>query len=165
MQDETSEDRAFRLRSAAAAHATHRAAVAGQFAPLVALGTEILKAMLLINAGAGAATLALMSATLASRPAMAQALVLPLSGFGFGLVVAGCATGWSYFAHEEQARSLALQTPVLQEPFLVDSEASLAAARGADRYRHLALGAVFVAIASAILGFSAAGAIMLLMIR
>ena len=149
-----------RVRAAEAAHAAHRQIVATAFAPLVALGTEILKAVLVINGGAAVATLWFLATVLHDRPALALPLVLPLASFGFGFTVAGCATGWSYFSHEQHAEALASQERIWSEPFIRDTDASIAKARGGRRYRRAALAAVFVSIASAIVGFVAAGIIM-----
>lgn len=147
-------------RAAERAHAAHRQAVASSFAPLVLMGTEILKAVLAINGGAAVATLWFLAAILHDRPDLAVLLVLPLACFGFGFTVAGCATGWSYFAQERQARALAAREPTWSEPFLRDTPVSIEAAGQADRYRRAALAAVFVSIASAVLGFAAAGIIL-----
>lgn len=147
-------------RAAESAHAAHRQLIVSSAAPLVLMGTEILKAMLAINGGAAAATLWFLAAILHDRPGLAVPLVLPLACFGFGLTVAGCATGWSYFSHEQQAAALAAQQPILSEPFLQNTPASIEATRRASRYRRAALGAVFVSIASAVCGFSAAGIIL-----
>lgn len=156
MNSQTSE------RSGAAdfAHAAHRQAVATGFAPLVALGTEILKAVLVINGGAAVATLWFLGSVLRDRPDLALPLVLPLALFGFGFTVAGCATGWSYFSHEGHAEALGQQELSWSEPFIRDTPGSLAAGRRGRTFRRAALGAVFVAIASAVCGFVAAGIIL-----
>lgn len=152
-------------RAAERAHAAHRLATATSFAPLVAMGNDILKAVSLINGGAGIATLFFAAELIRVRPDMAGALVWPLAAFGFGLTVAGCATGWSYFSHEQHARALGLKALTWSEPFVVDNDASRAAASQGERYRRLALGAVFTSIASVVVGFGAAGATMLLLLR
>lgn len=162
---DTAEERSLRLRAAEQVHAAQAQAAAGSFAPLVAMGTEILKAVALINGGAGVATLGFLAATLRDRPALTLALVWPLGLFGFGLTVAACATGWSYFSQASYADALRTQDLTWTAPFLADSAASGAARRRGDRYRGLAQGAVMVGIASAVTGFALAGAILLTMLH
>ena len=144
-------------RAAEQAHAAHRIASAASVAPLVAMGTDILKAVSFINGGAAIATVYCLGAVLHDRPGLALALVAPLAAFGFGLTVAGCATGFSYFAQEQQARALGLQRRVAAEPFVIETDESRRALARGERFRRLALVSVFVGIASAVLGFSAAG--------
>lgn len=165
MTDETAEERALRLRMAEQVHAAQAQAAAASFAPLVVMGTEILKAVALINGGAGAATLGFLAVTHRDDPALARALVWPLGLFGFGLTVAACATGWSYFSQASYAEALRTQDLTWTAPFLADGAVSGAARRRGDRYRGLAQGAVMVGIASAVTGFSLAGTIMLVMLR
>lgn len=163
--DEPAEQRGLRLRAAERSHEVHLRATATSFAPLIALGTEILKAVALINGGAAGATLLFLSQSMRDHRSMALALVVPLAAFGFGLTVAACATGWSYFSHESYAEALKRQEMTWSHPFVVATPASTVAAKRGDFFRRLALGAVFVAIASAVIGFGAAGAIMLTMLR
>lgn len=162
---ETDEERALRIRAAEQVHGAQAMAAAASFAPLVAMGTEILKAVALINGGAGIATLGFLAVTHRDSTALALALVWPLGLFGFGLTVAACATGWSYFSQASYAEALRAQDFTWTAPFLADSAASGAARRRGDRYRGLAQGAVMVGIASAVAGFSLAGAILLTMLR
>lgn len=162
---ETDEARGLRLRLAEQVHGAQVQAAANSFAPLVAMGTEILKAVALINGGAGIATLSMLGTVLSGRPALALALVWPLGAFGFGLTVAACATGWSYFSHAGYAEALRLQDLTFVPPFTAETAASRAARLRGDRYRGLAQGAVMVGIASAVSGFSLAGATLLVMLR
>ncbi len=163
--DETAEERALRFRAAEQVHGAQAQAAARSFAPLVAMGTEILKAVALINGGAAIATLAFVAATHRDSRALALALVWPLGAFGFGLTVAACATGWSYFSHASDAEALRSQDLTWTPPFIAETAASRAARRRGALYRGLALGAVMVGIASAVIGFSLAGAALLTGLR
>ena len=144
------------------AHAAHDLAVATTVLPLVAMGTEMLKAVCLINGGAAVATLLFVSQSLRDDRGLALALVAPLATFGFGLTVAAFATGWSYFAQAEQGRALGLRQKSASEPFVIETEPSREASRRSDRFRLLALAAVMVSCASAVGGFGLAGAILLI---
>jgi hypothetical protein len=154
-----------RLRAAERAHAAHAEAVATSFAPLVQMGSDMLKAVAFINGGAAAATLLFVAKAMQDHRGMALALVLPLTCFGFGLSVAGFATGWSYFSQSQYALALGARERIWAEPYLADTEASRAAARQGDRFRGLAVAAVLVSVASAVGGFALAGAIMWLNLR
>ena len=162
---ETADQLALRLRAAEQVHGAQAQAAANSFAPLVAMGTEILKAVALINGGAGVATLGFLAVTLRDRPDLTLALVWPLGLFGFGLTVAACATGWSYFSQASYAEALRGQDFTWTPPFLADSAVSAAARRRGDLYRGLAQAAVMVGIASAVGGFSLAGWILLTTLR
>ena len=162
---ESAEQRGLRFQAAEQVHGAQAQAAANSFAPLVAMGTEILKAVALINGGAGVATLGFLAAAHRDSPALALAMVWPLGLFGFGLTVAACATGWSYFSQASYAEALRGQDFTWTAPYLADSAASGAARQRGDRYRGLAQGAVMVGIASAVIGFSLAGAILLTMLR
>ena len=159
--DEAAEARSLRLRAADQVHGAHASAAATSFAPLVAMGTEILKAVALINGGAGAATILFVAETLRGGRVIGPALVLSLGLFGFGLTVAACATGWSYLSQESYREALLGQDLTWSPPFVADTAASRAARRRADLYRRLGFVAVLVGIGSAVAGFSFAGAAML----
>lgn len=168
MSDEGAEaaaDHASRLRAAEHAHAAHGAGVASAFAPLVAMGNDILKAVAVLNGGAAIATVGLMAAALRDQPALSRAVVAPLAAFGFGLTVAACATGWSYVAQARHAAALGLRERAWQEPYIRDTDASREATRSGERFQSLAMGAVFVSIGSAIFGFCAAGIVLLATLR
>ena len=163
--EETAEERSLRLRAAEQVHGAQAQAAANSFAPLVQMGTEILKAVALINGGAGIATIGFLAATLRDKPDLTLALVWPLGLFGFGLTVAACATGWSYLSQASYAEALRTQDLTWTAPFVSESAASAAARHRGDRYRGLAQGAVMVGIASAVGGFSLAGVILLTKLR
>lgn len=154
-------------RGAAAgrAHAAHRAALAAAAQPLAAMGNDILKAVALLNGGAAAATLALVSSALASERRLALPLVLPLAIFGFGLAVAAFATGWSYLAQAHAAQAVALRTTRPDPPYVEETEASREAARRGGRFQALAFAAVLAAMAAAVAGFLTAGAVLVLTLR
>lgn len=148
---------ALRLRAAEHVHAARASVVAGSFAALVAMGSDILKSVALINGGAGAATLVMMASALHDNRPLARGLVLPLCAFGFGLVVAACATGWSYLSHASSAEALRRREPIWTPPYLADTPESDKAAQAGLRYERLAFAAVLVGIASTVIGFCLAG--------
>lgn len=162
---ESEAEHGVRLRAAERAHAGHEASVASSFAPLVAMGHDILKAVALLNGGAAIATVGLMAAALRDSPSLARAIVTPLAAFGFGLTVAACATGWSYMSQARYAAALGSRETAWHAPFVRDTDASRAATRSGDRFRSLAMAAVFVSIGSAVFGFCAAGVILLVKLR
>lgn len=162
---ETEAEHGLRMRTAERAHAGHEANVASGFAPLVAMGHDILKAVAFLNGGAAIATIGLMAAALHDSPSLARAIVTPLAAFGFGLTVAACATGWSYVSQARYAAAVRARDTAWREPFIRDTDASREATRSGDRFQTLAMGAVFVSIGSAIFGFCAAGVVLLVMLR
>ena len=159
------ETRSLELLAADHVHAARAQAVAGSFAALVAMGADILKSVALINGVAAAATLVLVAASIRDMRPLALGLVMPLAAFGFGLVVAACATGWSYLSHAGYAEALRQREPIWSPPFLAETTASAAASRAGLRYERLAFGAVLVGIASAVTGFCLAGIVLLATLR
>lgn len=146
-------------------HAAHAQAVAIMTAPLTAMSADILKAVCLINGGAAVATILFVAGIARDRPPLASALVLPLALFGFGLTVAAFATGFTYLAQERSAAALPLQERRWTEPYILDTTASVTVTAEAARFRKLAFGAVLVGMASAVIGFALAGAILVLMLH
>ena len=157
MHAEAEDERAARLRAASRVHSTHASAGATSFAPLVRMGTDILKAVALLNGGAGAATVFVIGSVVSNDPGVARALVPSLAAFGFGLAVASFATGWSYLSHASHADALARMAHVWRAPFVEDTAASTRARRRGDRFATLAFAAVMVSMASAVAGFAMAG--------
>lgn len=156
-QAESDDERSARLRAAERVHAVHAGAAATSFAPLVRMGTDILKAVALLNGGAAAATVFVIGAGLSDKPGLARALVPSVAAFGFGLSVAAFATGWSYLSYSGHADALARVTYVWRPPFVEESPASTRARRRGDLFANLAFVAVMVSMASAVGGFAMAG--------
>ena len=68
------------------------------FTSIITFASEALKAAALVNGGAAAASLALVSQVIDKRPALAEAIIWPLRLFATGLLGAVVATGFSYLA-------------------------------------------------------------------
>jgi hypothetical protein len=95
---ETPEQSQARIRLAERQHDEHGKQLAATFASIITFASEALKAAALINGGAAAASLALISQVIDKRPSLAGQMISPLRLFAAGLLAAVVATGLSHLA-------------------------------------------------------------------
>src|SRR5215207_1420976 len=86
------------VRQAERQHDEHRKQITAMLPSVITFAAEALKSAALINGGAAAATLALISQIIDDKKSLAANMISSLRLFGIGLLLAVAAAGASYFS-------------------------------------------------------------------